>query len=99
MQTRNLCAGRGARESADHYSASLIKGLGKLGKRCKGVRGCAAAAVAVCTVVALYMHGPQGTCRGCNHLPPSPPHSITWQIDMKVGPYESTFHVLSGHVH
>jgi hypothetical protein len=25
--------------------------------------------------------------------------SYTWQIDMKVGPYESMVHVLSGHVH
>jgi hypothetical protein len=69
MQTRSLCAGRGARESADSYSSSLIKCLGKLDMRCKDVRGCAAAAVAACTVLALYMHmhGPQGTCRGCNH--------------------------------
>jgi hypothetical protein len=69
MQTRSLCAGRGTRESAENYLSSLIKGLGKLDKRCKDVRGCAAAAVAVCTGVAfnMHMHGPQGTCRGCNH--------------------------------
>jgi hypothetical protein len=37
MQTRSLCAGRGAGESADSYSSSLIKCLGKLDMHCVGL--------------------------------------------------------------
>jgi hypothetical protein len=73
MQTRST--GRGARESADNYSASLIKCLGKFGKRCKDMRGCAAAAVAVVHCSGLVHAWPQ------RDVSPSPPHSITYLAD------------------